>query len=52
MPRRPLGVKVHVWEPGDINQKEGIGCPRRVEFAKASAIACGLQEVKGWSLTA
>ena len=36
---------------GDINQKETVSAcgPRRVEFAKASAIACGSQEVKGWS---
>jgi len=54
--RRPLGVKVHVWEPRVLgistNRRVSACGPRRVEFAKASAIACGSQEVKGWSLTA
>ena len=38
---------------GISTQRRVSACgPRRVEFAKASAIACGSQEVKGWSLTA
>ena len=53
---RALGVKVHVWEPrvlGISTKRRVSACgPRRVEFAKTSAIACGSQEVKGWSLTA
>ena len=51
-----IGVKVHVWEPrvlGISTKRRVSACgPRRVEFAKTSAIACGSQEVKGWSLTA
>ena len=56
VPRRPLGVNVHVWEPrvlGISTKRRVSACgPRRVECAKTSAIACGSQEVKGWSLTA
>ena len=48
--------EAHVWEPrvlGISTKRRVSACgPRRVEFAKASAIACGSQEVKGWSLTA
>ena len=38
---------------GDINQERVSACgPRRVECAKTSAIVCGSQEIKEWSLTA
>ena len=42
VPRRPLGVKIQVWEPCvlEISTKRRISAcgPQRVECAKASAI--------------
>ena len=51
-----MEVKVHVWEPrvlGISTRRRVSACgPRRVEFARTSAIAGLSQEAKGWSLTA
>ena len=45
VPRRPLGVKVHVWEPRvlGISTKRRVSAsgPRRVECARASSVAGG-----------
>ena len=55
VPRRPLGVNVHVWEPrvlGISTKRRVSACgPHGVECAKTSATVCGSQEVRG-SLTA
>ena len=50
MPRGPLEVKVHVWEPrvlGISPRRRVSACgPRGVEFGRTSAIAGLLQEAK------